>query len=448
MEKGLKISLSWTCFNYSFKSLCIGLTLALVTWCCYIYSLDQDATVVSFHQFYSTKNDIYPAISYCITTPYEQQKLEKYGFNFTAYNYSDFLSGHIWNDEFLRIDYESVLLEPLDYILGYEIQYRNATRVFKTYHRSPGGQEKQIDITLPTIRVVMSNMICFGIDVAFEKNMWTFSIKVKTKIFKDSIRPSYMHPITNNRGLGIIIHYPNQIFRTKWWRNYWPTRHGNDSKNYIISYDISGMEVVRYRNKRAQSCKEGFPDYDDDTLQEILKSVGCYPPYAKSKQNITVCENSKQMKEIALRQMKLWEGDNLLHLPCSGIEKLNTDVTELDENETMDPYFTISSNVKDLTYKQVQMKRAYDIWVLVGNVGGFIGLFLGYALMMFPEFIKGTMLHFRTKRINDTKHACKNASNENSDLNELKHKVDHLSKIMSQLQDEFALIKNETSYPM
>ena len=140
MEKGLKISFSWTCFNYAFKSLCIGLTLALVTWCCYIYSLDQDATVVSFHQFYSTKNDIYPAISYCITTPYEQQKLEQYGFNFTAYNYSDFLSGHIWNDEFLRIDYESVLLEPIDYILGYELHYRNATRVFKTYNRSPGGQ--------------------------------------------------------------------------------------------------------------------------------------------------------------------------------------------------------------------------------------------------------------------------------------------------------------------
>ena len=154
------------------------------------------------------------------------------------------------------------------------------------------------------------------------------------------------------------------------------------------------------------------------------------------------------MKEIALQQLKLWEGDNLMHLPCSGIEKLNTDVTELDENETKDPYFTISSNVKDLTYKQVQMKRAYDIWVLVGNVGGFIGLFLGYALMMFPEFIKGIILHFRAKRINDPKDACKNASNENSDLNELKHKVDHLSKIMSQLQDEFALIRTDTSYPM
>ena len=182
MEEGLKISFSWAYFNYCFKGLCIGLTIALVAWCCYIYSLDQDATVVSFHQFYFTENDIYPAISYCITTPYEQQKLEQYGFNWTADNYSDFLSGNIWNDDFLKIDYDSVLLEPIDYILGYEFLYRNATRVVKTYNRSPGGQVKQTDITLPTIRVVMSNMICFGIDMAWEKNIWTFSIKVRTKI--------------------------------------------------------------------------------------------------------------------------------------------------------------------------------------------------------------------------------------------------------------------------
>ena len=45
------------------------------------------------------------------------------------------------------------------------------------------------------------------------------------------------------------------------------------------------------------------------------------------------------------------------------------------------------------------MKKAYDIWVLIGNVGGFIGLFLGYALMMFPGFLRGIILHFRTLEI-------------------------------------------------
>ena len=99
--------------------------------------------------------------------------------------------------------------------------------------------------------------------------------------------------------------------------------------------------------------------------------------------------------------MDLWAGDNLNHLPCSGIEKVNTDKTELDEVETTDPYFMISSNVKDLSYKEIQMKKAYAISALVGNIGGFIGLFLGYALMMFPDIVKAAILHIRTSRSTD-----------------------------------------------
>ena len=448
MDEGSKSSWSWAYLDYSFKGFCVGSTLALITWCCYLFSLDEDATVVSFHQYYLTKNDIYPAISYCITTPYEQQKLDMYARNVTAETYSDFLSGHIWSDDLLKIDYESVVLNPSDYVLGYVLHYRNTTRVVKTYNSTSGVWGKQADIPLPTIRVVMSNMVCFGIDVPFEKNTWTFDIKVKTKIFKDGIRPNYMHPLTNNRGLGIIIHYPKQIFRSKWWINYWPTRHVNDSKNYVISYDIRGMEVVRYRNKRSQSCIEGFPDYDDTTLQEIIKSVGCYPPYSESKQNITMCTNSKDLKSISFHQVDLWAGDNLNHLPCSGIEKVNTDKTELDEDETTDPYFTISSNVKDLTYKEIKMKKAYDIWVLIGNVGGFIGLFLGYALMMFPGFLRGIILHFRTEREKRTIDTSQNKSNDNRDLNELRHKVDHISQIMSHLHDEVAFIRDQMSHPL
>ena len=56
---------------------------------------------------------------------------------------------------------------------------------------------------------------------------------------------------------------------------------------------------------------------------------------------------------------------------------------------------------KELTYKEIKLKKAYDFQVLVGNVGGLIGLFLGYALMMIPESIKFVFIHLFYKR-NDT----------------------------------------------
>ena len=93
-----KVCYAWKYFEYSFKGVCIGLTIAMIALCGYTYYLDADATVVSFRGFYQTPNGVYPAASICITSPYEQPKLDFYGNNVTTQNYSDFVSGHLWSD--------------------------------------------------------------------------------------------------------------------------------------------------------------------------------------------------------------------------------------------------------------------------------------------------------------------------------------------------------------
>ena len=37
------------------------------------------------------------------------------------------------------------------------------------------------------------------------------------------------------------------------------------------------------------------------------------------------------------------------------------------------------------TYKEIRKDRAFNIESLVGNVGGYIGLFLGFAIWSIPE---------------------------------------------------------------
>ena len=440
-----EVRFAWKYFEYAFKGLCICLTMGMATWCGYNYYLDEDETIVSFHKFHHAENDIYPSVSICINFPFEQQKLDLYAKNVTAQKYFNFLSGSVWSDDLAKINFDSVVLHPFDYVLGYELLYRNTTRVMKTYTRSVRSQEKHTNMPLPTIRFIMANMICFGISILSGQNMYAMNIKIKTEIFKDGVRPSYMDFLTIDRGIAVVFHYPKQISRSNWWTNHWPTRHANDSKNYIMSFNVRGLEVVRFRNKRSQVCEEGFPDYDDETMKDIFKSVGCRPPFAKSMQNIARCKNSKQMKEISRRQIKLWEDDNLLHLPCRGIERLNTDFTELDEEETNDPYFTISLNAKDNTYKEIRMKRAYDIWILVGNVGGFIGLFLGYSLMMFPELLRIIILRFRMRSINEQMHIHKNTTGGYGDRNEINHKLAHLSTMISHLQNEVTSMQKRLS---
>ena len=70
------------------------------------------------------------------------------------------------------------------------------------------------------------------------------------------------------------------------------------------------------------------------------------------------------------------------------MEKVNYEVTEYDLEEADPAYLEFIFWNMDLTYKEVKMIRAFDLSALVGNVGGFVGLFLGYALLMIPTSMK------------------------------------------------------------
>ena len=43
-------------------------------------------------------------------------------------------------------------------------------------------------------------------------------------------------------------------------------------------------------------------------------------------------------------------------------------------------------------YKEIEQVRAYDVQSLVGNVGGYMGLFLGYAILHFPKLLSDMMM--------------------------------------------------------
>ena len=48
----------------------------------------------------------------------------------------------------------------------------------------------------------------------------------------------------------------------------------------------------------------------------------------------------------------------------------------MDEN-----YFVVKVLLKQSDYKETEQMKAYDFIDLMGNIGGYIGMFLGYALL-------------------------------------------------------------------
>ena len=46
---------------------------------------------------------------------------------------------------------------------------------------------------------------------------------------------------------------------------------------------------------------------------------------------------------------------------------------------------TITVHHRQTSFKEIEQIRAYNIRSLVGDMGGYMGLFLGYALLNFPS---------------------------------------------------------------
>ena len=70
--------------------------------------------------------------------------------------------------------------------------------------------------------------------------------------------------------------------------------------------------------------------------------------------------------------------ENTLDDPKLPIKKLVSTKNPLD----------IISKDKNEEYKEIKYTRAFDIENLIGNVGGYIGLFLGFAIWQLPDTIE------------------------------------------------------------
>lgn len=75
--------------------------------------------------------------------------------------------------------------------------------------------------------------------------------------------------------------------------------------------------------------------------------------------------------------------------PCQIIENLSYEYSEktgIDSNPD-DSRFMVLVNFPNRKYREITHVQEYDIESMVGNIGGYIGLFLGYSLLHFPKFL-------------------------------------------------------------
>ena len=87
-------------------------------------------------------------------------------------------------------------------------------------------------------------------------------------------------------------------------------------------------------------------------------------------------------------------------LPCLGIENLTYDYSEkIGLDSRPDSRFMVMVHFPNRKYRQITHVQEYGIESLVGNIGGYIGLFLGYSLLHFPTFVMKLCITIKRKLV-------------------------------------------------
>ena len=103
-----------------------------------------------------------------------------------------------------------------------------------------------------------------------------------------------------------------------------------------------------------------------------------------------MCNTTEDIKNAKLTYGKTVTIDYMK--PCNRISKLNFDGNYSQEKRGWRIYITFPDEVKLI----IQSKEV-DIHGLVGNVGGYLGLFMGYAIVQAPTLLFNVYDFLRTK---------------------------------------------------
>ena len=84
--------------------------------------------------------------------------------------------------------------------------------------------------------------------------------------------------------------------------------------------------------------------------------------------------------------------------PCQVIENLTYDYSEKSGVDSRaKSRFMVLVHFPNQKYREITHVQEYDVESMVGNIGGYIGLFLGYTLLHFPRFMLSVFAYIKNK---------------------------------------------------
>ena len=153
------------------------------------------------------------------------------------------------------------------------------------------------------------------------------------------------------------------------------------------------METIRRRNKVNDACNENWRQDDQTIMNGAIHRINCTPPYWKTEGAVKlqrpVCTKMQELREFYRPTGKL------VIKSCRHISKLSS--VEISypskyyhdrlNSSLANNHFFVVINFPTPLFREIKLVRSFDSQTLIGNIGGYIGLCLGYTILQIPSFI-------------------------------------------------------------
>ena len=374
---------------------------------CSQYAENSDTNSITIKDFNVEPQDVYPSFSLCFsgTNFYWRNDLGIFNaFGLNRMEFEKMLKGETAiryerNHSFQsynkvptftgngsKVNFQRLHLKLTDFLEETLFSYENSEETvhYVNDRHSDSTPEPHIHLSY-----LSPDVVCFTRDNTEPLNsIRVFDmIALNTSIFEK-------HEYENTE-LKIFVHYPGQLMRSFGKPKYTATakflkRLGPAHYPTSFEFRISQIKMLRKRPGSNTPCEPDILNEDEYLQKQIIKELGCIPIYWKnlsSEENRSkVCGDPKKLK-IAYKNIT-----DVKNIMAWNVQPCNEMLLHTSDNLNVEPEIpsrdgAIIFYYTDKMYEQIQYKRTLEFENWLSNVGGYVGMFLGYSMMQLPELM-------------------------------------------------------------
>ena len=355
-----------------FTIACVIVVLGMVGFWFYKYEIeDRDIGVVDYAPLQDANDIEFPVTSLCFKDPFVCKTYPQCDIliqtqathsSIAMETYRQYLEGNVYDDVYENLEYSNLTLDLEKYFLSGRIYWQNETydmniadfiahtEIFSGFYQS---------------EFLKCFMIRYhGIDARKIKRLELY-------YNMNELQQDWYDLNKSEFQFYIAVHYPGQfLLGTEYC-------HINLNTQEYYQIFIEQIEILRRRNSRKRNCLEEIDKYDSKIIDVLLQRKKCRVPYLNGHRDYPKCITQKTIKDskIDTRTPKK------IGMPkaCQRISKLRVNfqrgeikVFEKHWNRTFTFWIDYPDEVKIIT-----QSKDVDIHSLIGNIGGYLGLFLG-----------------------------------------------------------------------